>query len=1116
MCLGGLRIRRERERQPLAGPGEGKPEVCSHRQAGGLSHIHLAALLLLGLTSRAAPALDLAGPWCFALDPADAGIAAGWATNALPGTITLPTTTDLAGFGDPEPDPDPGFLSRVHKYVGAAWYQREVDIPDTWAGLETELLLERVLWQSRVWIDGREVGAQDSLGTPHIHALGTLTPGRHTLAVRVDNRMIHPIGDRGHCYTEFTQSIWNGILGRIELRPLPATSIGLVRVFPDPEKREVRVEYTLTDRANTPKVDVTLEIRETSSGKVIGTSTDVVDFRQRQQRAATKSTLVPLTAAPALWDEFTPSLHLLSLSLQSRTGATDSREIPFGFRTLAADKNRLLVNGRPTFLRGNLDCAQYPRTGHPPVTVEEWKRIFQILRDHGMNHVRYHSWCPPGAAFTAADEMGFYLLAEVLWIDHWMGGPNPRKDMDTPGYPRGVGKGDRTIDDYARAEMRRMVDAYGNHPSFCLFAIGNELGSSNFDVMGEWIAAEKAYDPRRLYAAATARTITPACDFSDTHNIPGIGSTVNRLGVPSTDWHYESYARAPVPIIAHEMGQMPVHPNWSEIAKYTGPLRAKNFELFRERARKSGVDTQSAEFQAASGHMNRILYKAEMEAQLRSPGCSGVSWLSLQDFPGQGEALVGWLDTFYETKGILTPREFRAYSAPTVPLARFAKYVWTAGETFTATMQVAHWGAQPLAGRTLDVRLTDASGAVLATSTFPLPEIPPGTIHTAGTQTSALRPLTPDLRPLPSVLRLTATIPGTDFRNEWNLWVFPPAVEAAAAANVLFTASPSEAWAELEKGGRVVLDAHQLGSKENTRYAAWMPLFWSWRFFPGQDRETLGAVVRNDHPALRGFPTGPALDWQWKEICDGGRGFDLSDQPASWKPIVQPVSDFHVGKKLGSVFEFAAGKEGRLLVCGYNLSARKPAAAALKASLLAYAAGGEFKPAQAISRVAFDRLFPEIKPAPLAALPPRFKDAVLYVRAGVRHPGRGNTPWNKGVDEASLAAGFDYKVDCTAVWKDAQGSAWFGGKKLGIGLTVPAPALYDLYVHFHDWNNNGRTGKVVVEGREFELGAHTGEGRWVRFDILREDALDNRLFLEATPTSGPNLQITAVALVPKT
>ena len=1120
-----------RQRQPLVGmvgfkanqrfadPDRPKADPTSRHRTGRRPVLPcLAALLLLGLTSRAAPELNLAGPWRFALDPADTGVAAGWATNALPGTITLPTTTDLAGFGEPESDPDPGFLSRAHKFVGAAWYQREVVIPDAWSGLETELLLERVLWQSRVWIDGREAGARDSLGTPHVHTLGALTPGRHVLAVRVDNRMIHPIGDRGHCYTEFTQSIWNGILGRIELRALPASSIGLVRVFPDADKREVRVEYTLTNRADTGKVAVALEIREKSSGKVIGTATDVVDFRQRQQTTATKTTPVPLTATPALWDEFTPSLHVLSLSLSSLNGPADTREIPFGFRTLVGDKNRLLVNGRPTFLRGNLDCAQYPLKGHPPVTVDEWKRVFQIHRDYGMNHVRYHSWCPPEAAFTAADEMGFYLLAEVLWIDGWMGGPNPRKDMDTPGYPRGVGKGDRTIDDYTRAEMRRMVDAYGNHPSFCLFAIGNELGSSNFDVMGKWIAEEKAYDPRRLYAAATARTITPACDFSDTHNIPGIGTTVNRLGVPSTDWHYDAYARAPVPIIAHEMGQMPVHPNWSEIAKYTGPLRAKNFELFRERAKASGVDGQSAEFQAASGRMNRILYKAEMEAQLRSPGCSGVSWLSLQDFPGQGEALVGWLDTFYESKGIVTPAEFRAYSAPTVPLARFGKYVWQEGETFTATMQVAHWGAQPLAGRSLDVRLTDASGAILATSSFPLPDLPPGSIHTAGPLTSDLRLPTSVLRPLTSVLRLSATIPGTDFHNEWDIWVFPRAGEAAAATNILFTASPGEAWAALEAGRRVVLAAHALGGRENTRHAAWMPLFWSWRFFPGQDRETLGAVVRNDHPALRGFPTGPALDWQWKEICDGGRGFVLNDQPADWRPIVQPVSDYHVGNKLGTVFEFSTAAGGRLLVCGYDIVNRldqRPAARALRASLLAYAAGNAFAPSTPVARAVFDRLFPEIKPAPVAALPPQFKDAVLYVRAGIRHPGQGNTPWNKGVDEASLAAGFDYKVDGTAVWKDAQGTAWFGEKKLRLDLTVPAPALYDLYVHFHDWNDNKRTGKVVVEGREFDLGPHAGEGRWVRFDILREDALDNRLVIEATPSSGPNLQITAVALVPK-
>lgn len=1080
----------------------------------------------------AAPAtLDLQGQWQFGLDAKDEGLSAGWATQPLPDRIHLPTTTDLAGFGAPEPDPNPGFLSREHKFIGAAWYQREIVIPDAWRGRDVELFIERVLWESRAWVDGRECGAQDSLGTPHVHPLGKLSPGRHTLTLRIDNRMIHPIGDRGHCYTDFTQTIWNGAVGRIELRARDAVALGRVRVFPNAARGQVEAEVTVVNATGAAAAtSVQLSLREPGQPRVLAGKAFP---RQLAPGTNTFRLTLDLGFTPKAWDEFSPHLYELAVVLRSADSLSPTGEegrgegatvgikpgpseiqIPFGFRSLTREGNRLLVNGRPTFLRGNLDCAQYPRTGHPPTDVESWRKVFRVCQDYGLNHVRFHSWCPPEAAFIAADEMGLYLLAEVLWIDGWMGGPNPRKDMDTPGYPKGVGKGDRTIDAYVRAETRRMLDAYGNHPSFCFFAIGNELGSSDFKVMGEWMRQEKEYDPRRFYAASTARAITPADDFSDTHNIPGVGSVVNRLGVAHTDWDYEkSYSRAPVPIIAHEMGQMPVYPDWREIAKYTGPLRARNFELFRAMARTNGIADQSADFQAASGAMNRIIYKNEMEAQLRSPGCAGVSWLSLQDFPGQGEALVGWLDTFYESKGIVTPEQFRRYSTTTVPLARFTKFVWTANETFSATAQVAHWGAQPLPGAKATWTLRDAQGATVASGDFPAMDLAAGSVTTPGAISVDLSRVS-----APQRLNLEIAIAGTRFANDWNLWVLPSAPAEPAPAAVTVTDKPAEAWGALARGGRAVLLAHKLGDKSNPRLAAWMPLFWSARFFPGQDRDTLGALVQAQHPALARFPTDRHLDWQWRDVCEGARGFVLDDQPADYRPIVQPVSDYHFNHKLGSIFEFATAEGGRLLVCGYDLVNRldqRPAARQLRASLLAYAESAAFAPKSILPQTRFAQLFPVTAEAPSVRTPPGFEKAVLYVKAGARHPGRGDAPWKAALDEVKAEPGFGYTVKCNAVWKDGSGVAWWGSPVLRVELNVQRPDLYDLYVHFHDWNNNGRTGEILFEGRKFELGSHTGAGQWVKLDVLREDALDQKLVLEARRHSGPNLQITAIALVPR-
>ncbi|HRZ38349.1 MAG TPA: glycoside hydrolase family 2 TIM barrel-domain containing protein [Candidatus Paceibacterota bacterium] len=1073
----------------------------------------LLAAILLTPGALGQSRIDLSGRWSVRLDPNDEGVSAQWFAAPLAGgtSMKLPGTTDRAGLGEPETDPNPGFLSREHKFVGAAWYQRRLEIPEAWRKRPVELHLERVLWESRVWVDGVAASSQDSLGTPHVHWLGRLSPGQHLLTLRIDNRMIHPIGNRSHCYTEFTQTIWNGAVGRIELRARQPVTIELLRVFPDAVRREVKAELTLAAGPDAPPMATAhLAVRERKSGRTIGTTSDAVEFARGATNPTISTMTIPLAAPPATWDEFSPALH----ELEARIADMEPVTTTFGFRSLTRNGNMLFVNGRPTFLRGNMDCAQYPLTGHPPTDVARWKRMLGICRDHGLNQIRFHSWCPPEAAFEAADAMGFYLQAEVLWIDGWMGGPNPRKDMDTPGYPKGVGKGDRTIDHYVRAEMRRMLDTYGNHPSFCFFAIGNELGSSYFKTMGAWIQQEKERDPRRLYAASTARAITPADDFSDTHHIPGVGGVVNRLGVPGTDWDYEdSYARAPVPVIAHEMGQMPVYPDWSEIRKYTGPVRARNLELFREQARNHGIAGQCADLQRASGAMNRILYKNEMEAQLRSPGCAGVNWLSMQDFPGQGEALVGWLDTFYESKGIVSPRQFRRYSAATVPLARFKTFVWTSDETFSARVQVSHWGERTVSNAKVAWTLRDPTGRVHAAGTFGPATLQPGSVSTLGEIACSLATFNN-----PTRLNLEIAIKGTPFANDWHTWVFPPAVAPTGSTDVVVCDAPEAALEALSESRRVLLLASRLGRPDDAKHAAWMPLFWSARFFPGQNRDTLGALVQSSHPALADFPTDDHLDWQWRDICEGARGFVLNGFPPAYRPIVQPVSDYHFNDKLGTIFEVRTKEGGRLLVCGYDIASRldeRPAARQLRASLLAYAEGDSFNPKTEVGAAQIAALFPVV-PEANAEPPPGFEKAVLYVQAGARHPSTGDVPWSPQVDKARIVdASFSYEVQCNAVWKDGTGTAWWGSPSLRVQVKIARPDLYTLHVHFHDWNDNGRTGRIRFEGREFTLGAHTGTGRWVRLHVLREDCLDGRLALEAACDSGPNIQITAIALVPQ-
>ncbi len=902
--------------------------------------------LLAGSTLAGSPgSVSLAGSWSFRLDPQRVGELENWHSAPLPGAIRLPGSTDEAGFGEQTSGSDFGMLTRVRRYIGAAWYQREIEIRESWRNREVELILERVMWKDTVWLDGKPAGSSDSLGTPHVHRLGSLAPGKHRLTIRVDNSMIHPIGDKGHTYTEHTQTIWNGIVGEMRLRSRPKLRLGLIRVFPAGDSRRVEIEAGLLNGTGGPvRGKLRFAVRERGSGVRQELASATSSFAMQGAESVQRGTIV-LSAAPKPWDEFEPHLYSLDVSVESGRNR-DAGEFTFGFRAAGRDAHHITINGRPVFLRGNLDCVHFPLTGYPPADIESWRRIFRIYKEHGMNHVRFHSWCPPEAAFAAADELGLYLQVEVLWIDTWMGRDNPAQpNRNTPGRPQGVGKGDRTIDDYVRGEMRRILDTYGNHPSFLLFCIGNELGSSDFTVMGQWIKKEKEHDPRHLYAASTARQITPFDDYSATHAIPGIGRTRGRIE-PRTDWDYQSiYGRAGVPIIAHEIGQWPVYPEWSEIGKYTGVVRARNLEQFREQATANGIGLMDRQLREASGATSLLLYKYEIESFLRTPDCAGVQLLSMQDYSGQGEALVGWLDSFYQSKKIVTPKSFRRHFAATVPLLRLPKFVWTNDAQLAASAEVAHYGPKTLDKVNPLWVLRDSTRAVIEQGAFPRITLPVGRVTPLGSLSVSLSRFT---RPIQ--LKLEVQIEGTDFANDWNLWVFPAKAESDGPSNVLVTADPADGVAALERGGKVLLIANHLGGKGNTTSAAWTPLYWSASFFPNQNRSTLGALVRKDHPALKGFPTENHLDWQWRSLSEGARAFVLDKLPADYQPIVQPVSDFHFNHKLGSLFELRTREGGRLLLCGYDIErAAAPESAALRQSLLEYVQTAHFDPIQEIT-----------------------------------------------------------------------------------------------------------------------------------------------------------------------
>ena len=893
-------------------------------------------IVLVSCGSAIDDSISLAGRWFVKLDPESSFTGKELVNQDFDDEISLPGTTDEAKLGLMTRDTAYGILSREYEYIGPAWYQKKVIIPDGWSDKDVTLFLERVLWESRVYLDGKELSMQDALGTPHIHKLGRIIPGEHTITLRINNDMVHNIGDKGHGYGDYMQSIWNGVVGKIELRADNRTHIENIRIFPLLDSHSLRVEMDV-EKPGGDTIRYFFRIREKDSRKKI-----------HEENLTSPDKKISIILEPdkeiQFWNEFNPFMYELEVVAEPDENA-DSRRLSFGFSEVSKSEHHVLINKEKVFLRGNLDCIHFPLTGYPAMDVYSWKKIFKTYKEYGLNHVRFHSWCPPEAAFEAADELGIYIQAEAsVWIDWWMGTDmvaRGRPEMDTKGKPQGIGRGDENADRFIRDEMQRVVDTYGNHPSFILFCIGNELGSSDFDLMGKWIGELKKYDPRRLYAASSARTITANCDYSATHNVPGIGGVRQRM-FNNKNWDYEDqYSRAEVPIIAHEIGQWPVYPDWDEIDKYTGVLRPRNLEQLKNIASKTGLLNQDKEFKEASGRLSALLYKDEIESFMRTPSCAGFQLLSMQDYIGQGEAVIGWLDSFYESKGTLDPDEAKQYLNDVVPLLSLPAYTWYSGDMIEVDVLLHQFGPRDLTNQKITCSLTDQDGNIKYKEHIDARDYQKGMLHEV-TKLSIPLPETGNAGKYLIKLELA----GTYYMNSWPIWIYPADLSVADGDVIISNTLDEATFAQLEDGRSVLLFANALGDPDSQINAAFKPLYWSASFFPGQSIETLGSLIDSEHPALASFPTDKFASWNWWDLCAGAKAFDLTDAFEIVHPIIQPVSDFHFSKLLGSLFEVKVGR-GKLMVCGYDLSSGRdslPEIKQLRYSILEYMNSGNFNP----------------------------------------------------------------------------------------------------------------------------------------------------------------------------
>ncbi len=643
---------------------------------------------------------DLSGKWRVHLDEEKRGEL----PDIYEAEIALPDSTSHARLGKLNEERKYGCLTDIYKFEGYAWFTRTVNITEEQSERELTLFLERTR-KTAVYLDGEKVGEYCSLCTPHRYALGRLTAGEHRLTVRVDNTDYPTAG--GHLTSQDTQTNWNGITGKIGLigRGAGAAYTESVSVCSDIEGKAMRVSAKIAGKgAGTAEIKVVDENGEYGSARAEYTAGETLECT------------VKLADNTPMWSEHSPAL----LRLEIDTGEVSRFTV--GFRQIAAEGLRLRANGAETFLRGKHDGLVFPKTGFAPTDTASWIKVFETAKRYGINHYRFHTCCPPQAAFEAADFMGIYLEPELPF---WGTIPDELTEEHI----------------FLREEGFRILREFGHHPSFVMMSMGNELWGSK-ERLEELLAGYRAVCPDKLYVQGSnnfqfvpcvlenddvfsgvrfsrdrlIRGSYASCDApfghiqtdepNSVHNYDKMIIPAERSGAQSGSNNGEIMIQygtemkkvsasdsgeiiPNVPVISHEVGQYYIYPNYDEIAKYSGSLKHHTYEDYKETARERGLLPYAAEFFRASGALSADCYRNEIETALRSELMSGFQLLDIQDFPGQGIATVGILDPFMESKGIIEPSDWRKFCGKTVVLAELERFVYTAGERIECGLMIS-------------------------------------------------------------------------------------------------------------------------------------------------------------------------------------------------------------------------------------------------------------------------------------------------------------------------------------------------------------------------------------------------------------------------------------------
>ncbi|MDD3079535.1 MAG: beta-glucuronidase [Paludibacter sp.] len=907
--------------------------------------------------------VDLSGKWNFKIDRNDVGAAEKWYLKSLaddiiilPGSmvenlkgddISIDTKFtgsiyDSSWYYNPAMEKYrkadnlkmPFWLTQLKHYVGPAWYQKQVMIPGKFSGKEVLLYLEHPHYETTVWIDDQKVGSQNSLTTAHVYDISRfISSGKHTITVRIDNRLKNTVdvGANSHSVTDHTQGNWNGMVGKLELQARNKIHFDDIQIYPDVQNKSALVKMRIGNlTGKRQKGTITLSAISFNSEKQNKVLPVTLSFDFTGKEKSLTQTL-KFDDGMLTWDEFDPALYNLTAALDV-SGRTDTVYVEFGMRQMSIQGKYFYINGHKTVLRGTVENALFPLTGYPPMDEASWERVFRICKSFGLNHMRFHSYCPPRAAFEAADRLGFYLQPE---------GPS------WPNHSTMLGRG-LPIDTYLLEETKRMKKDYGNYASFTFMAAGNEPRGAWVPWVSKFVDYWKATDNRSLYTGASVGGSWAWQPKSQYHVKAGARGLEWRNSRPETLSDYsDKIDTVREPYVSHETGQWCAFPDFDEIKKYTGVTRAKNFELFQENLADNDMADLNHEFLMASGHLQALCYKHEIEKTLRTPGYAGFQLLSLNDYSGQGTALVGVLDAFWDEKGYETADKFRRFCNFVVPVIRTEKFVYRNNEQFSARVEIENFGKSKLKNIPVVWRIKDQYGLVLKSGLLNKTDIPVGNGFSPGELNLSLTEFTKPVK-----LNLEIALNGTDFVNDWDFWVYPVSDSEPDTTGIYITDKLDLTAAEkLNAGEKVlILGAGNIQyGKDVVQY--YTPVFWNTSWFKMRPPHTTGVFINNYHPVFGDFVTESWGNMQWWELVNRAQVMLLSDFPKGFQPIVQPVDTWFINRKLGMLFEANVGR-GKLIMTSMDLKSdwnERPVAQQLYCSIVKYMQSDKFRPEKEVS-----------------------------------------------------------------------------------------------------------------------------------------------------------------------